>query len=213
MILNRKRIPNSFCRNFPARAKQMPSKVLIVGKKKRRPLRSSVNLTTSHLHFGEWLLFIFICTHIRHTSTRSHFFKCFGVCLRALFICTHIFCILVKGAISLGSFAPDQYQYPTPVILPDSPNGADLVYDYGSNRWADLRHKYTPNGLIWRINPGQTTQNRLPPTAQNGFKPPTPIHPKPVQTGFSRLRSDIWKCSRDPILQMAPLRQQKEPMC
>ena len=36
MILNTKRIHNSFWRNFPARAKQMPSKVLIVGKKKRR---------------------------------------------------------------------------------------------------------------------------------------------------------------------------------
>ena len=37
MILNTKRIHNSFWRNFPARAKQMPSKVLFVGKKKRRP--------------------------------------------------------------------------------------------------------------------------------------------------------------------------------
>ena len=37
MILNTKRIQNSFWRNFPARAKQMPSKVLFVGKKKRRP--------------------------------------------------------------------------------------------------------------------------------------------------------------------------------
>ena len=37
MILNTKRIHNSFWRNFPARAKQMPSKVLLVGKKKRRP--------------------------------------------------------------------------------------------------------------------------------------------------------------------------------
>ena len=45
MILNTKRIHNSFWRNFPARAKQMPSKVLIVGKKKRiftLLLRSSV---------------------------------------------------------------------------------------------------------------------------------------------------------------------------
>ena len=38
MILNTKRIHNSFWRNFPARAKQMPSKVLFVGKKKRRPV-------------------------------------------------------------------------------------------------------------------------------------------------------------------------------
>ena len=37
MILNTKRNHNSFWRNFPARAKQMPWKVLIVGKKKRRP--------------------------------------------------------------------------------------------------------------------------------------------------------------------------------
>ena len=37
MILNTKRIHNSFWRNFPARAKQMPSKVLFVGKKKREP--------------------------------------------------------------------------------------------------------------------------------------------------------------------------------
>ena len=38
MILhvNTKRIHNSFRRNFFARAKQMPSKVLFVGKKKRR---------------------------------------------------------------------------------------------------------------------------------------------------------------------------------
>ena len=36
MILNTKRIHNSFWRNFPARARQMPSKVLFVGKKKRR---------------------------------------------------------------------------------------------------------------------------------------------------------------------------------
>jgi len=37
MILNKKRIHNSFWGNFPAIAKQMPSKVLTVGKKKRRP--------------------------------------------------------------------------------------------------------------------------------------------------------------------------------
>ena len=37
MILNTKRIHNSSWRNFPARAKQTPSKVLIVGKKKRQP--------------------------------------------------------------------------------------------------------------------------------------------------------------------------------
>ena len=36
MILNTKRIHNSFWTNFPARAKQMPSKVLFVGKRKRR---------------------------------------------------------------------------------------------------------------------------------------------------------------------------------
>ena len=35
MILNTKRIHNSFWGNFPARAKQMPSKVLFAGKKKR----------------------------------------------------------------------------------------------------------------------------------------------------------------------------------
>ena len=34
MILNTKRSHNSFWRNFPATAKQMPSKVLFVGKKK-----------------------------------------------------------------------------------------------------------------------------------------------------------------------------------
>ena len=34
MILNTKRIHNSFSGNFPARAKQMPSKVLFVGRKK-----------------------------------------------------------------------------------------------------------------------------------------------------------------------------------
>ena len=37
MILNTKRIHNSFWGNFPARAKQTPSKVLFVAKKKRRP--------------------------------------------------------------------------------------------------------------------------------------------------------------------------------
>ena len=37
MILNTKRILNSFWRNLPARAKQTPSKVLFVAKKKRRP--------------------------------------------------------------------------------------------------------------------------------------------------------------------------------
>ena len=36
MILNTKRIHNSFWGNFPARAKQMPSKVLFAGKKERR---------------------------------------------------------------------------------------------------------------------------------------------------------------------------------
>ena len=36
-ILNTKRIHNSFWRNVPARAKQTPSKVLFVAKKKRRP--------------------------------------------------------------------------------------------------------------------------------------------------------------------------------
>ena len=42
MILNTKRIHNSFWRNFPARSKQTPSKVLFVAKKKRRPaVRSS----------------------------------------------------------------------------------------------------------------------------------------------------------------------------
>ena len=39
MILNTKRIHNSFWRSFPTRAKQMVSKVLFVGKKKRRPRR------------------------------------------------------------------------------------------------------------------------------------------------------------------------------
>ena len=37
MILNTKTIHNSFWRNFPARAKQTPPKVLFVAKKKRRP--------------------------------------------------------------------------------------------------------------------------------------------------------------------------------
>ena len=37
MILNTKRIHNSFWRNFPARAIQTPSKVLFVAKKKRWP--------------------------------------------------------------------------------------------------------------------------------------------------------------------------------
>ena len=37
IILNTKRIHNSFWRNFPVRAKQTPSNVLFVAKKKRRP--------------------------------------------------------------------------------------------------------------------------------------------------------------------------------
>ena len=37
MILNTKRIHDSFWRNFPARAKQTPSKVLFLAKKKRLP--------------------------------------------------------------------------------------------------------------------------------------------------------------------------------
>ena len=37
MILNTKRIHNSFWRNLSVRAKQMPLKVLFVDKKKRRP--------------------------------------------------------------------------------------------------------------------------------------------------------------------------------
>ena len=37
MILNTKRVQNSFWRNFPARAKQTPSQVLFVAKKKQRP--------------------------------------------------------------------------------------------------------------------------------------------------------------------------------
>ena len=36
MILNTKKIHNSFWRNFPARTKQTPWKVLFVAKKKRR---------------------------------------------------------------------------------------------------------------------------------------------------------------------------------
>ena len=37
MVLNTERNHNSFWRNFPQRAKQMPSKVLFFGKKTRRP--------------------------------------------------------------------------------------------------------------------------------------------------------------------------------
>ena len=37
MILNTERIHNSFWRNIPVRGKKMSSKVLFVGKKKRRP--------------------------------------------------------------------------------------------------------------------------------------------------------------------------------
>ena len=37
MVLNTKRIHNSFWTNFLAKAQQMPSKVLFVGKKPRRP--------------------------------------------------------------------------------------------------------------------------------------------------------------------------------
>ena len=37
MVLNTKRIPNFFWRNFPGRANKIPLKVLFVGKKMRRP--------------------------------------------------------------------------------------------------------------------------------------------------------------------------------
>ena len=37
MVLNIKKFHNSFQRTFPARAKQMPAKVLFVGEKTRRP--------------------------------------------------------------------------------------------------------------------------------------------------------------------------------
>ena len=69
MILNTKIIHDSFWRDFPARAKQMPSKVLFVGEKKRRLLRSSVNRTTSHLHFGKKLLYI---QHMRNETSNSN---------------------------------------------------------------------------------------------------------------------------------------------
>ena len=64
MILNTKTIDNSFWENFRARAKQMSSKVLFVGKKKRRPVAGSgdiylaasqpryISITTSHFHLG-----------------------------------------------------------------------------------------------------------------------------------------------------------------
>ena len=50
MMLNTKAIHNPFWRNFPARAKQMPSKVSYVSKKKRR-------------HF-EFAYFSFFLTHL-----------------------------------------------------------------------------------------------------------------------------------------------------
>ena len=37
MILNTKTTPNFFWRNFPIRAKQMPSKVVFLSKKKQQP--------------------------------------------------------------------------------------------------------------------------------------------------------------------------------
>ena len=48
MILNTKRIHNFFWRNSPARAKQTPSKVLFVAKKKRSSqLFTSVSVASS----------------------------------------------------------------------------------------------------------------------------------------------------------------------
>ena len=54
MILDTKRIYNSFRRNFPAIAKQMPSKVLFVGKKTRRPfghLRAKIVIVGSSKNY------------------------------------------------------------------------------------------------------------------------------------------------------------------
>ena len=51
MILNTKRIHNFFWGNLPARAKQMSSKVLFAGKKKRRQRPFG--------HYAPKLLFIF----------------------------------------------------------------------------------------------------------------------------------------------------------
>ena len=61
MILNTKRIHNSFWRNLAARAKQTLSKVLFVAKKKRRPLRSSrAKIVKSLATVNELKIIIFV---------------------------------------------------------------------------------------------------------------------------------------------------------
>ena len=77
MILNTKRIHNSFWRNFPARAKQMPSKVLFVGKKKRRPRpfgHYAPKLQSLATVF-EWKIIIFVLNYLTvlvYTDTIIH---------------------------------------------------------------------------------------------------------------------------------------------
>ena len=77
MILNTKRIHNSLWRNFPARAKQMPSKVLFVGKKKRRrrPLGHCAPKLWSLATVNELKIIIFVLnflTALVYTKTIIH---------------------------------------------------------------------------------------------------------------------------------------------
>ena len=76
MILNTKRIHNSFWRNFSARAKQTPSKVLFVAKKKRRPLRSSrAKIVKSLATVNELKIIIFVLNYLTvlvYTKTIIH---------------------------------------------------------------------------------------------------------------------------------------------
>ena len=77
MILNTKRNHYSFWRNFPARAKQMSSKVLFVGKKERRPRpfgRCTPKLWSLATEF-EFKIIIFVLNYLTvlvYTKTIIH---------------------------------------------------------------------------------------------------------------------------------------------
>ena len=73
MILNTKIIHNSFWRNLSARAEQMPSKVLFVGKKKTRP--RAVRLLRAKIVIVEFKIIIFVLNYITvlvYTKTIIH---------------------------------------------------------------------------------------------------------------------------------------------
>ena len=73
MILNTKIIHNPFWRKFSARAEQMPSKVLFVGKKKTRP--RAVRLLGAKIVIVEFKIIIFVLNYLTvlvYTKTIIH---------------------------------------------------------------------------------------------------------------------------------------------